>query len=181
MRVTRIEPTPNPNAIKLNVDGQIIESGSRSFDTPAEAAGNPLASALFEIPAIRSVFFMPSFVTVSKDASADWGALAPRVAETIENNTAASSAPTEAPVETGTASEETAMLRRILEVMDTRVRPALAGDGGGLEVVGLDGHVLTIRYQGACGTCPSAITGTLRAIENMLRGDVDPAIMVVAG
>jgi Fe-S cluster biogenesis protein NfuA len=59
-------------------------------------------------------------------------------------------------------------------------RPALAGDGGGLEVVGIDGYTVKIRYQGACGTCPSAISGTLMAIEGLLRRDINQALEVVA-
>ena len=65
-------------------------------------------------------------------------------------------------------------------MLDSRVRPALAGDGGGLEVLGLDGFKVMIKYQGACGSCPSSINGTLRAIEGLLRRDINPAIEVVA-
>jgi Fe-S cluster biogenesis protein NfuA len=60
------------------------------------------------------------------------------------------------------------------------VRPALAGDGGGLEVVGLDGKTLQIRYQGACGSCPSSIAGTLMAIQNMLQAEIDEELSVVS-
>ena len=67
------------------------------------------------------------------------------------------------------------LLDRINAVLDERIRPGLAGDGGGLQVLGLVDNTLTVRYQGACGTCPSAIAGTLMAIENMLRMDVDPS------
>ena len=78
------------------------------------------------------------------------------------------------------SEEETALLKKINEILDTRVRPALAGDGGGLEVMGLDGHTLKIRYQGACGSCPSSIRGTLVAIENLLRREVNSTIEVVS-
>ena len=66
-------------------------------------------------------------------------------------------------------------------MLDKRVRPALAGDGGGLEVLDLHDKTLTIRYQVACGTCPSAIQGTLVAIENLLRREIDPAMEVISG
>jgi Fe-S cluster biogenesis protein NfuA len=65
-------------------------------------------------------------------------------------------------------------------VLDTQIRPALASDGGGLEVVALEGKKLTIRYQGACGSCPSSISGTLMAIENLLQAEVDGNLTVVA-
>lgn len=180
MKVIKIEPTPNPNAIKLNVDGRIIEAGSRSFEKPGDAEGNALATALFQLPAIKSVFFMPTFVTVSKDAGADWSTLAGQVVDLIEANTEPATESSRQEAKSQAASTD-ALMRKIEEVMEARVLPALAGDGGGLEIVGFENYVLTIRYQGACGTCPSAITGTLRAIEQMLQNHVDPMIMVVAG
>ena len=72
------------------------------------------------------------------------------------------------------------MLKKINQLLDQKVRPALAGDGGGLEVLGIDGFTVKIRYQGACGSCPSSITGTLMAIEGLLRRDVNPSINVIA-
>ena len=71
-------------------------------------------------------------------------------------------------------------LLRINEILDERIRPALAGDGGWLEVLALNDNTLSIRYQGACGSCPSSISGTLMAIEGMLRQEVDPELEVVA-
>ena len=71
-------------------------------------------------------------------------------------------------------------LTRINEILDEKVRPALAGDGGYLEILGLKDHTLSIRYQGACGSCPSSLTGTLMAIEGMLKQEVDPDLEVVA-
>ena len=70
-------------------------------------------------------------------------------------------------------------LLRINEILDERIRPALAGDGGWLEIVGLNDNTLTIKYQGACGSCPSSISGTLMAIEGMLQQEVDPELEVV--
>jgi Fe-S cluster biogenesis protein NfuA len=71
-------------------------------------------------------------------------------------------------------------LLKINEILDERVRPALMGDGGYLEVLDLKEHTLSIRYQGACGSCPSSLTGTLMAIEGMLKQEVDPELEVVA-
>lgn len=177
MKVVNIEPTPNPNAVKLTLDGKVIEMGSRSFESAGEAEGHALAKSLFQMPEIKAVFFMPTFVTVTKDPEAEWGSLAEQVKGAIEAYAPEATAPAQV---VAASSPEDAMLRKIEEVMDTRVRPALAGDGGGLEIVGYENYVLTIRYQGACGTCPSSISGTLRAIEHMLRVDVDPALSVVS-
>jgi Fe-S cluster biogenesis protein NfuA len=71
-------------------------------------------------------------------------------------------------------------LLRINEILDEKIRPALAGDGGWLEIVSLKENTLTIKYQGACGSCPSSISGTLMAIEGMVQQEVDPALEVVA-
>ena len=71
-------------------------------------------------------------------------------------------------------------LREIEAILDERIRPYLAGDGGWLEVVELAGNTLKIRYEGACGSCPSSLTGTLMAIENMIKEEIDPEIEVIA-
>jgi Fe-S cluster biogenesis protein NfuA len=176
MKVLNFEPTPNPNAMKFNVDGRLIEGGSRSFDTPGAADGDELAASLFQLGRVTSVFYMPGFVTVNKLPDADWGSLAPAVARVIET-AAASTGPTDG----AAGSTGDAMLDRINQVIDQQIRPALAGDGGGLDVVSLEGKNLTIRYQGACGSCPSAIQGTLAAIQNLLQAEVDEGLLVTAG
>ena len=179
MKVVKLESTPNPNAMKLLLDGKILESGSRSYDHPSEAKSDPVASALFEIPEVKSVFFMPSFITVVKDPAASWDGVAQMVTQVIEAHS---------PLESGTSAGTTVSggdqderFQQIHDVVANRILPALAMDGGGLELLGLDGHVLTIRYQGACGSCPSAAAGTLRGIEHLLRIEVDPALTVIPG
>jgi Fe-S cluster biogenesis protein NfuA len=76
---------------------------------------------------------------------------------------------------------DVALLQQINALLDDRVRPALAGDGGGLQVLGLEGKTLFIRYQGACGSCPSSSAGTLMAIQNLLQAEVDEALVVTPG
>ncbi len=71
-------------------------------------------------------------------------------------------------------------LKKVNMLLDKLVRPALAGDGGGLQVLGIEGNIVKIHYQGACGSCPSSISGTLMAIEGLLRRDINPALEVVA-
>ena len=177
MNVIDFEPTPNPNAMKFNVDGKLIEGGSRSFDTVAAAEGDTLATALFSLGKVSSVFYMPGFVTVNKLPEADWASLAPAVARTIEATPVVSASSDQA-ASGGPADD--AVMARIHQVLDTQIRPALAGDGGGLEVLGMNGKQLQIRYQGACGSCPSAIAGTLQAIQNLLQAEVDEELTVVA-
>lgn len=179
MKVVKLENTPNPNALKLLLDGKILETGSRSYDHPSEAKGDPVATALFEVPDVKSVFFMPTFVTIVKEPAASWEGLAQQVTMVLEAQSPLETGASAAASESGESQDE--RFQQIREVISTRIAPALAMDGGGLEVLGLDGHVLTIRYQGACGSCPSAAAGTLRGIEHLLRVEVDPALTVIPG
>ncbi len=122
---------------------------------------------------------MDRFITVNKDDEAGWEEMLRRLAEPIRSApaasevTAASAAPLAAP-------GENPLLDRINALLDERIRPGLAGDGGGLEIISLNDKTLTIRYQGACGSCPSSMAGTLMAIESMLQQDVDPEIQVIS-
>lgn len=180
MQVLTVESTPNPNALKFTVNARLLASGSRSFDKPEAAGDDELAKKLFGLDGVTSVFYMERFVTVSKNNEVSWSDLEPVIRETLEVTEEPKLLEELAP--TGGAAPGTVgsaeLLSRINEVLDDSVRPALAGDGGGLEIVGLEGYNLTIFYQGACGTCPSSIAGTLGAIENLLRMSVDPRITV---
>src|SRR4030042_3494296 len=121
---------------------------------------------------------MDKFITIEKVPEVSWGQIQKPLVEFIKKFDMSLIAE-EAEIEVS-AEEETELLKKINELLDQRVRPALAGDGGGLEVVGLEGLILKIKYQGACGSCPSAIRGTLVAIENLLRREINPAIQVIS-
>jgi Fe-S cluster biogenesis protein NfuA len=130
---------------------------------------------------------MDKMVTVEKADEADWDALLPELAVPIR---AADSVQVKAPAAAaaaagvggaiGAALSDDPKLMQINELLDERIRPYLASDGGWLETLSLDDNVLKIRYQGACGSCPSSLTGTLMAIENMIKEEIDPEIEVVA-
>jgi Fe-S cluster biogenesis protein NfuA len=178
-KVTNIEPTPNPDALKFVVQKPILKAGVRSFRDFASAVGDPLGSALFAMGNITSVFYMDRFVTVNKEHEAQWTDLIDPICETIEDCQQGEEAEGAQPghLEGMGDSEK---LARINELLDTRIRPGLAGDGGGLEVISFDGNTLAISYHGACGSCPSALSGTLQFIERLLQEEVDPAIQVVS-
>jgi Fe-S cluster biogenesis protein NfuA len=127
---------------------------------------------------------MDNMITVEKEDAADWDELFPALAVPIRAADAVS-----APAGNGTAAVGGAIaavtsddprLLKINELLDEKVRPYLMGDGGYLEILDLTDHTLKIRYQGACGTCPSSLTGTLMAIESMLKEQVDPDLEVIA-
>lgn len=189
VQVQSIQPTPNPNAFKFVVDG-VLYAGTKSYATAAEAVGHDLAEQLFAIDGVDTLFFCDRFVTVSMKASADWRFVHEQATRALESYQPDGEAAAGAGAEdqdgasafdsSSLGDTERELLQRIDEVLDDRIRPALAGDGGGLEVVGLDGKTLQIRYQGACGSCPSSIAGTLMAIQNMLQAEVDEELSVVS-
>ena len=186
MNVVSIQPTPNPNAFKFVLDAVVVR-GTKNYASKDEAKGDGLATEIFGIDGVERVFLCDAFITVSMTPEADWRAVheaATRVIEAadapdLESADAAPAAGGSGPNLDGLSHEVVATLEKINELLDDRVRPALAGDGGGLEVIGLEGKTLHIRYEGACGTCPSAATGTLMAIESLLQSEVDADMSVV--
>ena len=179
LKVLDVDLTPNPQALKFILNEKLLQRETRSFNNSKEAENDPLAKAIFEIEGVVSVFYMDRFVTIEKDSKANWGKIQKPFAQLIKNFDV-SLIPEESEYRASQA-EPTAKLKQINDIIDIRVKPALAGDGGGLEILGLDKNTLTIRYQGACGTCPSAVRGTLVAIENLLKREVDPNIEVISG
>ncbi len=176
--VQDVDLTPNPQALKFILNEKLLNRETRSFQSKGEAQNDPLAKGVFEINGVVSVFYMDKFITIEKDPKVQWGQIQRPFVEFMKNFDK-SLIPPEQEIKVS-KEEETALLKKINEILDMRVRPALAGDGGGLEVRGLSGLTLKIRYQGACGSCPSSIRGTLVAIENLLRREVNPAIEVVS-
>jgi Fe-S cluster biogenesis protein NfuA len=182
-KISDIEETPNPNAVKFVLREPVTNGTARSIGSAAEAENDPLAKSLFDIGHVVSVFYMDRMITVEKDDEGDWDELLPALAVPIRAaESVASTADVAAAVGgsiAAVASDDPRLLK-INEILDERVRPALMGDGGYLEVLGLKEHTLSIRYQGACGSCPSSLTGTLMAIEGMLKQEVDSELEVVA-
>ena len=184
-KITDIQETPNPNAVKFILKEPVSNGTTHSFDSAAQAEADPLAKSLFDVGNVVSVFYMDRMITVEKTEEGDWDELLPELAVPIRaaESTAASATATAAAAIGGAiavATSDDPRLTRINEILDEKVRPALAGDGGWLEVLGLNDHTLSIRYQGACGSCPSSLSGTLMAIEGMLRQEIDPDLEVVA-
>jgi NFU1 iron-sulfur cluster scaffold homolog, mitochondrial len=177
-KIVDIEYTPNPNAVKFILKEPVTSGTSRSFQSPDAAVGDPLANSLFAVGNVTSVFYMDRFVTVNKEDYATWEEMLKKLAEPIRAAPATADAPLpEAPA---MAPGENLLLDKINAILDEKVRPGLAGDGGGLEIIGLHDKKLMIRYQGACGSCPSSLAGTMYAIEHMLKADVDPEIELIS-
>src|SRR5215203_3874923 len=186
-KISDIEETPNPNAVKFILREAVSNGVARQYGSAELAENDPLAKALFDVGNVVSVFYMDKMITVEKDDSGDWDELLPTLAVPIRaaesaasTSTAAAAAGAAVGGSLAAITSDDPRLLKINEILDEKVRPALMGDGGYLESLGLKEQTLSIRYQGACGSCPSSLTGTLMAIESMLKQEVDPELEVVA-
>ena len=183
-KISDIEETPNPNAVKFILREPVSNGVARQYGSAELADNDPLAKSLFDVGHVVSVFYMDRMITVEKDDEGDWDELLPalaipiRAADPVNVSAAAAGAAVGGAI--GALTSDDPRLLKINEILDEKVRPALMGDGGYLEVLGLTDHTLSIRYQGACGSCPSSLTGTLMAIEGMLKQEVDPELEVIA-
>lgn len=178
MEIT-IQPTPNPNALKFILDNDVKTEGKVSFKTPQDCKDIPLAAALFDLRGVDQIHFFQNVITISKFSFEDWDSLEPAVQTCIEsfiddhdpnfkvNNP-----------EDDRRANLSPEIRQIEEILDKRIRPGLQGDGGDIAVKDFKDNVLIVKYQGACGTCPSSTTGTLEAIRSILRDEVNPDIEV---
>jgi len=183
-KIADIEDTPNPNAVKFILKESLTWGITRSYENAEQAKDDELATALFDIEHVTNVFYVDKWITVTQDGGADWPELVRKVAEPIRaaptaeaQTVGAVAAATNAMA--GLSPKDQQRLGAINVLLDEQIRPALQGDGGDLHVIGLDGNQLSVHYQGACGTCPSSISGTLRGIENLVRS-IEPNIDVVA-
>jgi len=187
-KIAEIEPTPNPNARKFVLREPLTYGVARSYESAESAQGDPLAAALFAVPHVVSVFYVDTWLTVTQDGEADWNELARQVAVPIREAPGAAERTSDLlagamPDVQVTPREELSpdtlqKLEMIESLLDQQVRPYLRNDGGDLHVLGIEGNVVKVHYQGACGSCPSSLSGTLSAIEYMVR-EIDPELEVM--
>jgi len=172
------EATPNPEVLKFLPGREVMGEGTRDFRDGGEAAASPLAAEIFAIDGVTRVFFGEDFLTVGKTAAADWGHLkAPILAAIMDHFTSGRPLFTDAADEAtghdeGVYEGETAQIvAEIKDLLDTRIRPAVARDGGDILFNRFDAStgVVYLHMRGACSGCPSS-SATLRSgVENMLK------------
>ena len=186
-KIADIQETPNPNAVKFILKEAVSHGTSHSFKNAEDAAVDALAKSIFDVGEVVSVFYMDKMITVEKTDEVEWDEILPTLAvpiraaeavRTANGNGKAAAASIGGAI--AAAASDDPKIAQINELLDERIRPYLASDGGWLEVVELEDSTLKIRYEGACGSCPSSLTGTLMAIENMIKEEIDPDIQVVA-
>lgn len=165
------QDTPNPATLKFIPGVPVMESGTADYPAADSATHSPLARRLFQIDGVRGVFLGGDFVAVTKEETLDWFALKPSILAGIMEHYA-SGMPV---VEASGANDETNdeddddTVRQIKQLLDTRVRPAVAMDGGDIVFQGFDDGVVTLQMRGACQGCPSSTATLKMGIENMLR------------
>ena len=174
--------TPNPHSLKFLPGQPVLGAGAMGLDfpTPGTAKPSPLATALFDVDGVTGVYLGADFVTVTKADEADWHALKPAVLGTIADYLAAGipvvdTGPEDAAPPSGGAEdykgEDREVVEQIIELLDTRVRPAVAQDGGDITFHRYEpgDGIVYLALRGACAGCPSS-TMTLKAgIENLLK------------
>ena len=192
--VERFQHTPNPDAGQFLLNTDLLASGTITFGSAEEVKGDAMAAALFKIFGIESVFIKQNFITVTKSPAVDWSVVVEPIREAIETNVSfyeksdedAEPVSNTADILEGVKVEDfpTFPDERKAEVInalfDHAIRPALANDGGGLSLIGVENNIVKIHYQGACGSCPSASAGTLQYIENFLQETLTPTLKVQA-
>ncbi|WPZ35584.1 NifU family protein [Thalassobaculum sp. OXR-137] len=168
------EETPNPATLKFLPGRTVMVSGTAEFKSEEEAAaGSPLAAALFDVDGVTTVFLANEFISVSKRDDKEWYLMKPAVLGVIMEHFVAgkpilADGATEAS-EAEVLPEDEEVVSQIKELLDTRVRPAVAMDGGDIVFHGYQDGVVTLTMQGACAGCPSSTATLKMGIENMLR------------
>jgi Fe-S cluster biogenesis protein NfuA len=169
------EATPNPATLKFIPGRPVLDQGTLEFLNPETSKASPLATRLFEIEGVRGVFFGTDFISVTK-GEGEWQHLKPAILGVIMEHYLSGAAVTDASQAAGAgqpeeffAPEDEETVKTIKELLETRVRPAVAQDGGDITFQGFRDGVVYLHMRGACSGCPSS-TATLRhGIENLLR------------
>ena len=173
------EPTPNPATLKFIPGRTVMEAGTRDFATPEEAEASPLAEALFTLGDVTGVFFGRDFISVTAGPGAEWRDLKPDVLGILLDHFSANmplfrapSAGFSVPAEDEDFGDDPAdadIVAQIKELIETRVRPAVANDGGDIVYRGFQQGKVFLQMQGACSGCPSSTATLKNGIEQLLK------------
>ena len=165
------ESTPNPATLKFLPGQAVLDMGTADFPSVETAGKSPLASRLFGVKGVTGVFFGTDFVTVTKAEDVDWQHIKPALLGAIMEHYQSGAAVMEGEQVAHTAHEgpDGDIVRQIKELLDTRVRPAVAQDGGDITFHGFDRGVVYLHMKGACAGCPSSTLTLKMGIENLLR------------
>lgn len=176
----RIQETPNPNAWKFVLNKTVLTEGKATYADRKEAENNLLARSLFEIEGVKQVHFFQNVVTITHTFDSEPDEICKNVSSVLQTRM-----PAHNPQQTKIDEKKIARanlpveLQQIETILDETIRPGLQGDGGDLAVIKYEDNKLYVHYEGACGTCPSSTSGTLMAIEGILREQFNDSIEVI--
>jgi len=166
------ESTPNPATLKFLPGQAVLEAGTADFPNLEAAAKSPLARRVFDVTGVTGVFFGTDFVTVTKSDTVAWDHIKPALLGAIMEHYQSGDPVVEGGGTGGHAAhegEDSELVSQIKELLDTRVRPAVAQDGGDITFHGFDRGVVYLHMQGACAGCPSSTLTLKMGIENLLK------------
>ena len=167
------ESTPNPATLKFLPGQTVLDLGTADFPSAEAATKSPLAKRIFAAGGVTGVFFGNDFVTVTKAEDVDWAHIKPQILGAIMEHFQSGAPAIEGEAGSGHAAnfaaEDGDIVNQIKELLDTRVRPAVAQDGGDITFHGFDRGVVYLHMQGACAGCPSSTLTLKMGIENLLR------------
>ena len=169
------EATPNPATLKFLPGRAVLETGTLDMPNQAAAAQSPLAAALFEIPNVGGVFFGSDFISITK-RDGDWQQIKPAILGAIMEHfisgvplLASGAAPASADADEFFDAKDADTVATIKDLIETRVRPAVANDGGDITFKGYKGGVVFLEMKGACSGCPSSTATLQHGIQNLLK------------
>jgi Fe-S cluster biogenesis protein NfuA len=165
------EPTPNPATLKFIPGQTVMTGGTADFDSPEAASRSPLALRLFQVPGVTRVFLGADFVSVSKAEGEEWHILKPAILGALMEHLTAGRPIIEEDAGASSAADadESEIVKEIKELLDTRVRPAVAHDGGDIIYRGFESGIVYLHLQGSCAGCPSSTATLKMGIENLLK------------
>lgn len=164
------EETPNPATLKFIPGRGVMPAGTANFTAAEDAKRSPLAERLFDVEGVTGVFLGSDFVTVTKAAERDWQLMKPAVLGVImEHFTANRPVIVETAAAGGGGEADSEIVTQIKELLETRVRPAVAQDGGDIVFHGFEDGVVFLQMHGSCSGCPSSTATLKMGIENMLK------------
>jgi Fe-S cluster biogenesis protein NfuA len=175
------EQTPNPATLKFLPGRIVLEQGTADFADAEAAQRSPLARRLFDVDGVERVFLGSDFITVTKSAAQDWQIMKPAVRGGIMEHFTSGDAVLHPEATTGAAAsaeEEDEIVTQIKELLDTRIRPAVAQDGGDIVFHSYEDGVVYLHMQGSCSGCPSSTATLKMGIENLLRHYVPEVVEV---
>ena len=176
------ESTPNPATLKFLPGGPVMTSGTANFEAESAAGGSPLAIALFATEGVTGVFLGSDFITVTKSSAREWDVMKPLILGAImEHFQSGQPALVGEAQDAGHAAHDgpdSEIVNQIKELLDTRVRPAVAQDGGDITFHGFDRGIVYLHMQGACAGCPSSTLTLKMGIENLLRHYIPEVVEV---